>query len=44
MNEFFNWHNTAILFQYNWYWLLLAFALGAWNGYRSCQPLLPDQR
>lgn len=38
METFFNWHDTLILLQYNWYWLLLAFILGTWIGYRSCTP------
>lgn len=36
MNEFFNWHNTSILFQHNWVWLLLALAIGVWVGWRTC--------
>jgi hypothetical protein len=38
MTELFNWHNTSIVLQYNWYWLLLAFILGAWIGYKTCMP------
>ncbi len=44
MTEFFNWHDTSILFQHHWYWLLLAFALGAWTGYRTCVPADPSIR
>jgi hypothetical protein len=38
MNEFMNWNDTSILLQYNWFWLAVAFALGAWIGFRTCQP------
>ncbi len=43
MNEFLNWHNTWILLQYNWIWLLIAFGLGAWTGYRTCVPLTAEE-
>ncbi len=33
MNEFFNWHDTAVLWSYHWFWLLLALILGGWVGY-----------
>ncbi len=35
MNEFLNWNNTLIIVQHNWYWLLLAFLIGAWVGFRT---------
>jgi hypothetical protein len=28
MNEFFNWNDTWIVIQHNWFWLLVAFAAG----------------
>lgn len=34
MNEFFNWNNSLIIVQYNWYWLALAFLIGAVVGFR----------
>jgi hypothetical protein len=36
MNEFFNWHDTWAVVQHNWYWMLLAAAIGAWVGWRTC--------
>jgi hypothetical protein len=39
MTELWNWTDTSILLAYNWYWLLLAFGLGAWIGYKTCLPL-----
>ncbi len=33
MNEIFNWHDSWILVQHNWFWLLVAFAIGAWVGF-----------
>ncbi len=39
MYEFANWHDTWILFQHNWPWLLAAFGLGAFTGYRTCDPV-----
>ena len=38
MSEFFNWNNTMIIVQHNWYWLLLAFLIGCWVGYRHSAP------
>jgi hypothetical protein len=38
MNEFFNWHNSWILVQQNWFWLLVAFAIGAWVGFKNNTP------
>ncbi len=38
MYDLFNWHNSWILIQQNLLWILLAFALGAWTGYRTCEP------
>jgi hypothetical protein len=37
MFEFLNWHDTGILWHYNWPWFVLALALGAWTGYRTCE-------
>jgi len=34
MNEFLNWNDTGIIIQHNWYWLLLAFVIGCWVGFR----------
>jgi|GEM_PF-7116664 hypothetical protein len=34
MNEFFNWNDTLILWQYQWFWLLFAFVIGLVIGYR----------
>lgn len=39
MFELLNWHDTGILWHYNWVWLLLAFALGVWIGYSTCEPV-----
>ncbi|WP_281432900.1 hypothetical protein [Aestuariivirga litoralis] len=38
MNEFFNWNNSQILIQHNWYWLLLALAVGCIVGFRTAKP------
>lgn len=36
MNEFFNWHDTLILWDHNWVWLLLAALIGIWVGWTTC--------
>ena len=36
MNEFFNWHNSWIIVEHNWYWMLAAAAIGAWAAWRTC--------
>jgi hypothetical protein len=38
MYELFNWHDTRILIEHNIWWLLLAFGLGLWTGYRTSEP------
>jgi hypothetical protein len=35
MNEFFNWHNSWILVQHNWIYLLVALAIGAYVGFTT---------
>jgi hypothetical protein len=42
MNEFFNWHDSWVLFEHNWIWLLLAFAIGGYIGWRTCE-FVPDK-
>jgi hypothetical protein len=37
MNEFFNWHDTSILFQNHWMWMLAALAIGIYVGWRTCE-------
>ena len=34
MNEFFNWNDSLILWQYHWIWFLAAFFIGLVIGYR----------
>ncbi|MEP6826636.1 MAG: hypothetical protein ABJA10_01035 [Aestuariivirga sp.] len=34
MNEFLNWNDTSILWQQDWFWLLLAFLIGCVVGWR----------
>jgi hypothetical protein len=36
MNEFFNWHDFGYVISHNIWWLLLAFALGIFFGWRTC--------
>ncbi len=36
MNEFFNWNDTWIVAQHNWFWMLVAAVIGVWIGWRSC--------
>jgi hypothetical protein len=36
MNELFNFHDTWIVAQANWVWLLIALGLGIWIGWISC--------
>jgi hypothetical protein len=36
MNEFFNWNDTLIVFQHNWFWMLVAAAIGVWIGIVTC--------
>ena len=36
MNDFFNWHDTWILVEHNWYWMLLALLIGCWVGWTTC--------
>lgn len=36
MTELFNFHDTWIVAQANWIWLLAALGLGIWIGWRSC--------
>ncbi len=36
MNEFFNWNDTWLVVQHNIWWMLLAAAIGAWVGWRTC--------
>lgn len=36
MTELFNFHDTWIVAQSNWVWLLLALGLGIWVGWTSC--------
>ena len=38
MTEFFNFHESWILVQHNWLWLLLALALGIWVGFSTAKP------
>lgn len=38
MNEFFNFHNSWILVQHNWVYLVFALALGAYVGFTTCIP------
>jgi hypothetical protein len=40
MNEFMNWNDSWILIQHNWIWLLAAFCLGAFVGFRTCDPVV----
>jgi hypothetical protein len=44
MNEFFNFHNTYILFQHNWLWFVVAFALGVYVGLTTNVPNRSTQR
>lgn len=38
MNEFFNWHDSWIIVQHNWVWVLAAFAMGGVIGWVTCAP------
>ncbi len=38
MNDFFNFHDTLIVAETNWFWLIVAFGLGIWVGWRSAGP------
>ncbi len=38
MNEFFNWHNSWILVEHNWVYLLAALLIGAYVGFTSSVP------
>ena len=38
MSDFFNFHDTLIVVETNWFWLLVAFGLGIWVGWRSAVP------
>jgi hypothetical protein len=42
MNEFFNWHDFGIVISHNWIWLILAFLIGAFVAWRTCEQV-PDQ-
>ncbi len=44
MNEIFNWNDTWILIESNWLYLLVALALGAWTGFRTCEPIYKRNR
>jgi hypothetical protein len=35
MNEAFNFHDTLVIAQYNWWLILLALALGIWFGWST---------
>jgi hypothetical protein len=37
MNEAFNFHDTVVIAQHNWWLLLLALALGIWVGWRTSE-------
>lgn len=43
MFEMFNWHDTWIVIQQNLLWILLAFGLGVWTGYRTCEPVIESR-
>jgi hypothetical protein len=36
MNELFNFHDTWIIAEHNWWLLLLTLGLGIWIGWREC--------
>ena len=38
MNEILNFKDSWIVVQYNWIWIILAFALGVAVGYKFCIP------
>ncbi len=44
MIEFLKFHDTLIVAQSNWFWLLVAFGLGIWVGWRSAGPDGADAR
>jgi hypothetical protein len=43
MNEFLNFHDTWILFQHNYVWLILALLIGAYVGFTTCIPSQPSR-
>jgi hypothetical protein len=44
MHEFFNWTNTLLVLKTNLIWLALSFALGAYIGYITCEPVNDNPR
>ncbi len=38
MNELFNFKDSWILVEHNWWLMLLALALGIWVGWKTCSP------
>jgi hypothetical protein len=34
--DFWNWTNTMYLVQHHFWWLLLAFLIGCWVGWTTC--------
>jgi hypothetical protein len=38
MNEFFNFHDSWIIVEHNWWLMLAALALGVWVGWVTCSP------
>ncbi len=37
MQDFFNWHDTWILLETHWVWMLAALAIGIYVGWRTCE-------
>lgn len=37
MNEFFNFAGWWVVVQHNWIWMLLAFLIGTYIGWRTCE-------
>ena len=38
MNGLFNFHDTLIVAEANWVWLVVALGLGIWVGWKSAAP------
>ena len=37
MGDFFNWHDTWILVEAHWIWMLVAAAIGCFVGWWTCE-------
>jgi hypothetical protein len=38
MTDFWNFHDSLSLVTHNWFWLLVALALGIVVGWKTCEP------